>query len=50
MLLFSDGLDTASILSEAQVLEIARRSDAIVYTIGIREPPVRAIGPGSGQE
>ena len=39
VLLFSDGLDTASILSEAQVLEIARRSDAIVYTIGIRETP-----------
>ena len=37
VLLFSDGLDTASILSENQVLEIARRSDAIVYTIGIRE-------------
>jgi VWFA-related protein len=41
VLLFSDGLDTASILSEAQVLEIARRSDAIVYTIGIRERPAR---------
>ena len=41
VLLFSDGLDTASILSEAQVLEIARRSDAIVYTIGIRQAPVR---------
>ena len=37
VLLFSDGLDTASLLSEDQVLEIARRSDAIVYTIGIRE-------------
>ena len=40
VLLFSDGLDTSSILSEAQVLAIARRSDAIVYTIGIREAPV----------
>ena len=39
VLLFSDGLDTASILSEARVIEIARRSDAIVYTIGIRETP-----------
>ena len=40
VLLFSDGIDTSSILSEDRVLEIARRSDAIVYTIGIREPPV----------
>ena len=40
VLLFSDGLDTSSILSEDRVLEIARRSDAIVYTIGIRQPPV----------
>ena len=48
VLLFSDGLDTASILSEDRVLEIARRSDAIVYTIGIRQAPVRRIGPGSG--
>jgi VWFA-related protein len=45
VLLFSDGLDTASLLSEDQVLEIARRSDAIVYTIGIREEPVN---PRSG--
>ena len=37
VLLFSDGLDTASLLTEDQVLEIARRSDAIVYSIGIRE-------------
>jgi VWFA-related protein len=42
VLLFSDGLDTASLLSEDQVLEIARRSDAIVYTIGIREETVGA--------
>ena len=40
VLLFSDGLDTASILSEDQVLEIARRSDATVYAIGIREARV----------
>jgi VWFA-related protein len=42
VLLFSDGLDTASLLSEDQVLEIARRSDAIVYTIGIRGETVGA--------
>lgn len=46
VLLFSDGFDTASILSEDRVLEIARRSDAIVYAIGIRQAPVRRSGPG----
>ena len=46
VLLFSDGLDTSSILSEDRVIEIARRSDAIVYTIGIRQPPVRRSGMG----
>jgi Ca-activated chloride channel homolog len=46
VLLFSDGLDTASILSEDRVLEIARRSDAIVYAIGIRHSPVRGSGRG----
>ena len=40
VLLFSDGLDTSSLLSEDQVLEIASRSDAIVYAIGIREATV----------
>jgi VWFA-related protein len=44
VLLFSDGLDTASILSEDRVIEIARRSDAIVYAIGIRQAPVRRRG------
>jgi VWFA-related protein len=44
VLLFSDGLDTASILSEDRVLEIARRSDAIVYTIGIRQAESRTGG------
>ena len=44
LLLFSDGLDTSSILGESRVMAIARRSDAIVYAIGVREtprPPVR---------
>ncbi len=44
VLLFSDGLDTSSILSEDRVIEIARRSDAIVYAIGIRQPVVRHSG------
>ena len=37
LLLFSDGLDNSSILDEARVLAVARRSDAIVYAIGVRE-------------
>jgi VWFA-related protein len=38
ILLFSDGLDTGSLLDEEQVMAVARRSDAIVYAIGIRQP------------
>jgi VWFA-related protein len=45
VLLFSDGLDTSSLLSEDRVIEIARRSDAIVYAIGIRDVAPRT-GPG----
>jgi VWFA-related protein len=44
VLVFSDGLDTASVLTEDRVLEIARRSDAIVYCIGIRQPAARPRG------
>ena len=44
VLLFSDGLDTASILGEDRVMEVARRSDAIVYAIGIRDEPRGAGG------
>jgi Ca-activated chloride channel family protein len=37
MLLFSDGYDTSSILSESHVMAIARRSDVIVYAIAVQE-------------
>jgi Ca-activated chloride channel homolog len=47
IIVFSDGVDTGSILSEDRVSEIARRSDATVYAIGIRER-ARA-GPGGRQ-
>jgi Ca-activated chloride channel homolog len=36
VLVFSDGVDTSSVLEERRVLEIARRSDVIVYAIGVR--------------
>jgi VWFA-related protein len=39
LLLFSDGLDTASILSESRLMAIARRSDAIIYAIGVQDTP-----------
>jgi VWFA-related protein len=39
LLIFSDGVDTASILDERRVLEIARRSDATIYGIAARDTP-----------
>jgi hypothetical protein len=44
LLLFSDGLDTSSILSESRLMAVAR-SDAIVYAIGVREMPRLVRGP-----
>jgi hypothetical protein len=43
LLLFSDGLDTSSILSESRLMAVAR-SDAIVYAIGVREMPPAGSG------
>lgn len=36
ILLFTDGLDNASWLTEAEVLEVARASEAIVYAVGVK--------------
>jgi VWFA-related protein len=50
MMLFSDGVDTSSLLSDRQVVEIARRSDVTVYPIGIRNPPrLTGIGQTTGE-
>ena len=47
LLLFSDGLDTSSILSESRLTAIARRSDAIIYAIGVQDSPApRMAGRG----
>jgi VWFA-related protein len=47
LLLFSDGLDTSSILSESRLMAIARRSDAIIYAIGVQDSPTaRMTGRG----
>lgn len=45
LLLFSDGLGTSSILSASRLMAVARRSDAIVYAIGVREMPRLVRGP-----
>ena len=39
LLLFSDGLDTSSILTESRLMALVRRSDAIIYAIGVQDPP-----------
>jgi VWFA-related protein len=44
LLLFSDGLDTSSILTESRLMAIVRRSDAIVYAIGVQDPPAPRLG------
>ena len=37
VLVFSDGVDTASWLSPSQVIETARRSDAVVYALSPKD-------------
>ena len=37
MLVFSDGDDTSSWLTTLKVMDAARRTDAVVYAIGIRQ-------------
>jgi VWFA-related protein len=46
MVLFSDGVDTGSILDDERVLRVAARSDTTVYAIGVRESP--RFVPGAG--
>jgi Ca-activated chloride channel family protein len=50
LLIFSDGDDTSSWLSRAQVIEAARRTDAVVYAVAVtREHTVtRLAGPTPG--
>lgn len=49
LLLFSDGLDTSSILGESRLMAIARRSDAMIYAIGVEDSPTpRMTGQGRG--
>lgn len=52
VIVFSDGVDTSSWLSDAAVLETARRSDAVVYAVSVGENPRRTfldeIGDATG--
>jgi len=38
LIVFSDGLDTASWLSAGQVLDAAKRSDVVAYAVAVRSP------------
>ena len=38
LIVFSDGLDTSSWLSADQVLDAAKRSDAVAYAVAVRSP------------
>lgn len=44
VLLFSDGEDTASWLPGQTVIDLARRSDAVVYGVGLRTPNAQKLG------
>lgn len=48
LVIISDGLDTASLSSLHQTLDIARRSGVLIYTIGIGSGNERAGSPGGG--
>ena len=43
LVLLSDGEDTASLVSDEQVLELARKTEIAIYAISLR--PSRAAGP-----
>jgi VWFA-related protein len=53
MLLFSDGEDTASWLRARPVIEVARRTDMVIYPVTIKQPSpilipmVTSVNPGS---
>jgi VWFA-related protein len=38
LVVFSDGLDTASWLPAAKVLDVAKRTDAVAYAVAVRSP------------
>jgi VWFA-related protein len=44
VIVFSDGEDTSSWLSGQTVIELARRSDAVIYGVGLRTAPGAQLG------
>lgn len=40
IIVLSDGEDTASMVSDEQLLDLARRAGVVVYTVGLLTPPV----------
>jgi VWFA-related protein len=40
---FSDGMDTSSLMSFDEVLDVAKRSQTTIYTIGQRDDPVEPL-------
>ena len=47
LIVFSDGVDTASFLSPDVVLQSARRSDVVVYGVAMREPHQPDVSEGA---
>jgi Ca-activated chloride channel family protein len=45
MVLLSDGRDTSSLSTEEQIVELARRSEIAVHTVGLPDPINRAMDP-----
>ena len=50
MLLFSDGADTSSWLRAEDVIEAAKRTDVVVYPVGVRAVSCTVPGMGSRKE
>jgi len=44
LIVFSDGEDTSSLISFEEVLDLAKRSEASIYTISLRETGNKAVG------
>ena len=45
-MLLSDGEDTASLVTDEQVLELAKKSEINIYAISLRPEPRRRTGSG----
>ena len=41
IVVLSDGEDTASMVDDEQLIDLARRAGVVIYTIGLLTPPAR---------